>query len=68
MPAQKHCELFYPLVGDVLGYTIRHAPILYLCRTKGYSKQTQEFVGDDVRGLLDNLGFKSACSPWSLVC
>ena len=30
-PAQKHCELFYPLVGDVLGYAIsyaiRYAPI-----------------------------------------
>jgi len=27
MPAQKHCELFYTLVGDVLGYVIKYAPI-----------------------------------------
>jgi len=27
MPAQKHSEVFYPLVGDVLGYAIRYAPI-----------------------------------------
>jgi len=27
MPAEKHCEQFYQLVGDVLGYAIRYAPI-----------------------------------------
>jgi len=27
MLAHKHCELFYPLVGDVLGYAINYAPI-----------------------------------------
>ena len=26
MPAQKHRELFHPLVGAVLGYTFRYAP------------------------------------------
>jgi len=27
MLAQKHSGVFYPLVGDVLGYAIRYAPI-----------------------------------------
>jgi len=27
MPAQKHCQVFDPIVGDVLGYAIRYAPI-----------------------------------------
>jgi len=27
MPAEKQCELFYQLVGDVLEYGIRYVPI-----------------------------------------